>query len=519
MTRFPMTWCSAAVAIGVFIALVLSVADAHAAVGSLPVVFDHSPLHLATVAGAVAVDLTALRVQHQDLTTRAAAKIAEVNDGMAADVVTRIENEHADLVRQAQAVATSIATAERAAPAPSPVADPQTRAHAWTADDTAKITQRAKAFGLTADDALAVMADVNVRSLEQATGALQDKAAKGTTQRQNPHIRIITDAGDTLRTAVESAIVLRANPQALKADAKEREMAHNWRGMSLLETGRAFIEETQGIRLRGLSRMELASVCLGMQTRAGMHTTSDFANLLANVASKRLRAAYEVAPQNWKLNAVYFKARWAEVFSKDATRDEPFNLTPAQKVSVPMMRQVETFNSVARTGYRAIRLPYEVGALGMIIVLPDAIDGGVRLDADELPRLLAALRSPGATKQIALAMPRFKASFKAELAKVFQQAGMVRAFDDDEADFSGMTGRPPSEAPFAIGEIVHRAVVDVMEEGTEAAAATAIAVRAAGMLVQQPEVFRVDRPFLFYIVDDGTGAILFQGRIVDPRAS
>ena len=193
MTRFPMTWCSAAVAIGVFIALVLSVADAHADVGSLSVVFDHSPLHLATVAGAVAVDLTALRAQHQDLTTRAAAKIAEVKDGMAADVVTRIENEHADLVRQAQAVATSIATAERAAPAPSPVADPQTRAHAWTADDTAKITQRAKAFGLTADDALAVMADVNVRSLEQATDALQDKAAKGTTQRQNPHIRIITD--------------------------------------------------------------------------------------------------------------------------------------------------------------------------------------------------------------------------------------------------------------------------------------------------------------------------------------
>ena len=219
------------------------------------------------------------------------------------------------------------------------------------------------------------------------------------------------------------------------------------------------------------------------------------------------------------LNAVYFKAKWAEVFSKDATSDEPFNLTPAQKVSVPMMRQVETFNSVARTGYRAIRLPYEVGALGMIIVLPDAIDRGARLDPDELPRLLAALRSPGASKQVVLAMPRFKISFKAELAKVFQQAGMVRAFDDEDADFSGMSGRPPSEAPLAISEIVHSAVIDVMEEGTVAAAATALTVRAAGIAAQQPEVFLVDRPFLFYIVDDATGAILFQGRIVDPRAS
>jgi serpin B len=216
------------------------------------------------------------------------------------------------------------------------------------------------------------------------------------------------------------------------------------------------------------------------------------------------------------LNAVYFKARWASVFDSDLTRDEAFNLTPAQQVPVPMMRQLETFDCVTRASYRAIRLPYEVDALGMIIVLPDAIDAGVRLDADELPKLFAALRSPGASKLVDLALPRFKATFKAELANLFRQAGMVRAFDDVEADFGGMTGRPPSEAPLAISEILHRAVIDVTEEGTEAAAATAITVRAAGIR-PRPEVFRVDRPFLFYIVDDATGAILFQGRIVDPR--
>jgi serine protease inhibitor len=219
------------------------------------------------------------------------------------------------------------------------------------------------------------------------------------------------------------------------------------------------------------------------------------------------------------LNAVYFKAMWASVFDEDATGDEAFNLTPAQKVLVPMMRQVETFNCVTRMGYRAIRLPYEVDALGMIIVLPDAIDGDVRLDAGELLKLLADLRSPGESREVALAMPRFKVSFKAELVKLFRQAGMVRAFEEEEADFSGMTGLPPSEAPLAISEIVHRAVIDVMEGGTEAAAATAITVRAAGIPAQQPERFRVDRPFLFYVVDDASGAVLFQGRIVDPRAS
>ena len=221
------------------------------------------------------------------------------------------------------------------------------------------------------------------------------------------------------------------------------------------------------------------------------------------------------------LNAVYFKAKWASVFSKNATADADFNLTPAQKVSVPMMRQVGSYALIARQGYRAIRLPYEVSALGMIVVLPDAIDTlgnvNVRLGAEELLQLFAALRSPDARKSVELAMPRFKASFKAELVKLFQQAGMIRAFNAQEADFSGMTGRPPSAAPFAIGQIVHRAVIDVMEDGTEAAAATAVTVFAKSMPPRQPEVFRVDRPFLFYIVDDATGAILFQGRIVDPR--
>ena len=136
---------------------------------------------------------------------------------------------------------------------------------------------------------------------------------------------------------------------------------------------------------------------------------------------------------------------------------------------------------VARQGYRAVRLPYEVNALGMIIVVPDAIDGlgevSGRLGGQELPQLLADLRSPDARKAVDLAMPRFKTSFKAELAQLFRQAGMIRAFSLRDADFSGMTGRPPAQAPLAIDQIVHRAVIEVMEDGTEAAAATAVTMR------------------------------------------
>ena len=98
---------------------------------------------------------------------------------------------------------------------------------------------------------------------------------------------------------------------------------------------------------------------------------------------------------------------------------------------------------------------------------------------------------------------------------------MTKAFRDAEADFSGMTGKPSSEVPMMISQIVHRAMIEVAEEATEAAAATAIEMRAkvsaAPRPVPTPEPFRVDRPFLFYVVDDTTGAILFQGRTVDPR--
>jgi serpin B len=115
-----------------------------------------------------------------------------------------------------------------------------------------------------------------------------------------------------------------------------------------------------------------------------------------------------------------------------------------------------------------------------------------------------------------LALPRFKSTFKANLAPPLQQAGMRLAFDAARADFSGMTGRPATEVRLAIDQIEHRAVIDVYEEGTEAAAATAVSmVRTSVPLRAEP--FRVDRPFLYYIVDEGTGAILFQGRVVDPR--
>jgi len=220
------------------------------------------------------------------------------------------------------------------------------------------------------------------------------------------------------------------------------------------------------------------------------------------------------------LNAVYFKAAWLSTFKKPNTKDEDFNLSPSAKVQVPTMHQTGSYAVMMYPGFRAIRLPYVVRSLGMVVVVPERVDGvrelGQRLDAEGVSKLLADVqRAP--FKRVELALPRFKATYKAELVGPFQQAGLTLPFDRARADFSGMTGKPSGKDGLMIGQIVHRAVIEVEEEGTEAAAATAIVMVPTAAMPVTPEPFRVDRPFLIYLVDDLTGAILFQGRISDPR--
>jgi serpin B len=218
------------------------------------------------------------------------------------------------------------------------------------------------------------------------------------------------------------------------------------------------------------------------------------------------------------LDAIYFKAKWQSVFSPRATRDATFHLIKGD-AQVPTMHVRANFALAERPGYRAIRMPYEGGRVSMVVVLPDAgnADLAQKFDSAELQSLLAALHASTSAQSVDLSLPRFHGSFNTSLVEPFAAMGMHRAFDPRTADFSGMTGKPQSQLPLAIGQIVHRAVIDVAEEGTEAAAATGIAIVATAMRPQQAETFNVDRPFLFAIVDDETGAVLFEGRIVDPR--
>jgi serpin B len=216
------------------------------------------------------------------------------------------------------------------------------------------------------------------------------------------------------------------------------------------------------------------------------------------------------------LSAIAFKGAWLQPFAEAATSDGDFFLADGAVVRTPMMRLQARFAWTAGDGFRAIQLPFADASLGLVIVSPDAADGldavAAKLDAEAQSRLFDALNAGDG--YVELSLPKFRARFAADFLEPFRALGLKVALSS-RADFGGMTGgRDPG---WRIGQILHRAFIEIDERGAEAAAASAVVMPAGARAPDAPaEVFSVDRAFLFYVVEATTGAILFEGRIVDP---
>ncbi len=210
-------------------------------------------------------------------------------------------------------------------------------------------------------------------------------------------------------------------------------------------------------------------------------------------------------------NAIYFNAAWQHPFSEDITEDGPFYLLDGGEVTVPMMRQTESFSYAEGDEYQAVELPYDGRELSMVILLPragqfEAFEGSI--DAQVVDAILKGLES----RQVALTLPEFEFESYFHLKEILAAMGMPVAFSGD-ADFSGMTGN----RDLFIAEVIHKAFISVDEAGTEAAAATAVVMKEIAAPLEPIEV-TIDHPFIFLIRDIETGTILFVGRIVNPSA-
>ncbi|MBM4372119.1 MAG: serpin family protein, partial [Deltaproteobacteria bacterium] len=195
-----------------------------------------------------------------------------------------------------------------------------------------------------------------------------------------------------------------------------------------------------------------------------------------------------------------------------------------KRVRVKMMNQTGKYSLLEEPDFQALALPYAGDALSMVVILPRAADGLAALEAALTPTALAGhlamldpmIRSEG-KPTVVVGLPRFEATAAFSLGEVLVAMGMRDAFDETRADFTGMNGAGPADPEaLHISAVVHKAWVKVDEQGTEAAAATAVVMTARSAATSPTPVFRADHPFLFLIRDNGTGAILFLGRVIDP---
>jgi len=210
-------------------------------------------------------------------------------------------------------------------------------------------------------------------------------------------------------------------------------------------------------------------------------------------------------------HAVYFQGDWNEQFEPKETEDAPFTLIDGKTATAAMMRQTKDFRYVETGALQILDLPYVENELSMIVLLPKAQnrlpDIQKSLTIEKLHNSLASLRK----RKVAVSLPKFKITSKFSLASVLQSMGMTDAFSRN-ADFSGMTGGKD----LFISAVVHKAYVDVNEEGTEAAAATGVTMKLLS-IPAPPVRFTADHPFMFLIRDNTTGSILFIGRVMNPK--
>jgi len=216
-------------------------------------------------------------------------------------------------------------------------------------------------------------------------------------------------------------------------------------------------------------------------------------------------------------NAIYFKGAWAVPYDKAQTVSQPFHRSKTSQVDVPLMHHLDEVRYMENSDFQAVELPYLSGELSMVILLPRQVDACGELENRLTSALLASSVGKMKKREVDIFLPRFKLESSFDLNNALSRMGMPDAFAANKADFSGMDGTKQ----LFISGVFHKAWGEVNEEGTEAAAVTAVETAMSSALRKPPPpppVFRADHPFIFYIRDTRSGSLLFLGRLTEPVA-
>ena len=247
----------------------------------------------------------------------------------------------------------------------------------------------------------------------------------------------------------------------------------------------------------------------------GLNTINAWVNEKTNAKIPKILDKISSDEIMFLINAIYFNGQWKIQFDKTKTVNESFSLSSGGSVTVPMMKGKELFGYSVQTGYKALKMTYGRGKCNMTLLLPDDGKTPEQVLALLTPSVFFALQnSLSSTVKTDVWLPKFKFSYECDLKDILSALGMSIAFVDGQADFSKIN----STDKLFITKVKHKTFIDVNEEGTEAAAVTSIGIGVTSIGPTEP-VFHATKPFLFFITEEDTQAIIFTGKVENPLAT
>lgn len=261
-----------------------------------------------------------------------------------------------------------------------------------------------------------------------------------------------------------------------------------------------------------LNQIDLTGWPHGFDSNKALAARRQINKWVANETSNKIK---EILPQNLPtpntrlvlVNAIYFKGLWTTSFDKSLTRNAAFYVSSGKSILVPTMHTEASFEYSEDENVQVLEMPYFSNQLSMIILLPKTNYGLSKLEENLTVSQIEQFEEASHLQKVNVSLPKFKQTSEFDLIRPLTAMGIKNAFDENDADFSGIT----SMKPFFVEAVIHKTYVDVDEEGSEAAAATGV-VFADSLSV----TFNANHPFLFLIRDNPSGAILFIGRIINP---
>ncbi len=283
-----------------------------------------------------------------------------------------------------------------------------------------------------------------------------------------------------------------------------------------------WIEKTFSVKQEFSNALSTYYHALAQQADFANNPDGERTNINNWVAGKTNNKILDLIPQGGLdsltrlviVDAIYFKGNWAQQFDKNDTQNTPFFISPSRNVSVPMMHLSKSENAsyYSDNEIKALEMDYQGDNLSMLILLPNPNHSLSEVEADLSSIEISDIRAQLVRQPVQIWLPKFSMTKSKEMNNLLKELGMKSAFDPYTADFSGIN----STQGLYISYVFHKAFINVNETGTEAAAATAVVIEVTAF-APLPE-FRADHPFLFFIIDKHTGAILFMGRVVDPTS-